>query len=55
MSKETDNETTVPMRIPAHRLEELRSIGVKEDRSFAYLVRKAIDEFIERYAGKKRK
>ena len=44
---------TTPIRIHIPQLEELRKIAAREDRSVAWIIRKMIDEGIERQKRKK--
>jgi predicted transcriptional regulator len=37
------------MRLDAERRRKLQSIATKQDRDLAYIIRKAIDEYIERH------
>jgi predicted DNA-binding protein len=46
-------EKTTPIRIHIPQLEELRKIAAREDRSVAWIIRKMIDEGIERQKRKK--
>ena len=50
MSTKTD-DLVMTVRIPGDLVDGLRDLGVREERSVAYLVRRAIRELLERNAA----
>jgi predicted transcriptional regulator len=42
---------TYSLRLDATRRSKLEKIAQKQDRDVAYIIRKAIDEYIERHQG----
>jgi predicted transcriptional regulator len=47
-------ETIVSTRIEPKLLKQLEKIGERDDRTVSYLVRKAVEEFLERQSKQKR-
>jgi predicted transcriptional regulator len=55
MDKETKATKSFTARLTVDTLEVLQRLANEDDRSLAYMIQKAVDEFVEHHGGKSKK